>query len=93
MIMSKQDFLASSGLEMETLELWLAQEWLVPEETPDGARFSERDVARVRLIQSLQHDFGVNDEGLDLILHLMDQLHGMRRMLAQLRRDFGETKV
>jgi chaperone modulatory protein CbpM len=26
---------------------------------------------------------GVNDEGLDVILHLIDQMHGLRRALAE----------
>jgi chaperone modulatory protein CbpM len=33
----------------------------------------------------LTHDFGVIDEGIDLVLHLMDQLHGMRHALTLLQ--------
>ncbi|MBV8450270.1 MAG: MerR family transcriptional regulator [Hyphomicrobiales bacterium] len=87
--MSKQEFLTSSGLEVQTLEFWLEQQWLIPEESSAGARFSDRDVARARLIGQLKSDFGVNDEGVDVILHLMDQLHGMRRALAQLQEHMG----
>jgi len=89
MIMSKQEFLTSSGLEVQTLEFWLEQQWLIPEESSAGATFSDRDVARARLIGQLKSDFGVNDEGVDVILHLMDQLHGMRRALAQLQEHIG----
>jgi chaperone modulatory protein CbpM len=42
------------------------------------------DVARAHLIQDLKADLGVNDEGVDVILHLVDQLHGLRRAMAQL---------
>ncbi|MBV9136555.1 MAG: MerR family transcriptional regulator [Hyphomicrobiales bacterium] len=87
--MSKQEFLTSSGLEVQTLEFWLEQQWLIPEESSAGAIFSDRDVARARLIGQLKSDFGVNDEGVDVILHLMDQLHGMRRALAQLQEHIG----
>ncbi|WP_307273177.1 chaperone modulator CbpM [Labrys wisconsinensis] len=83
--MDKQEFLASSGLEVQTLEFWIEQRWLIPEETAVGMRFSDVDMARARLIRELRHDFGANDAGIDVILHLMDQLHGMRRALAQLR--------
>jgi chaperone modulatory protein CbpM len=31
-------------------------------------------------------DIGANDEGIGVILHLVDQLHGVRRALAELRR-------
>lgn len=84
MIMTKQEFLTSSGVQVQTLEFWLEQEWLIPEQTAGGMSFSEKDVARARLIQDLKTDLGVNDEGIDVVLHLVDQLHGMRRALAQL---------
>ena len=46
-----------------------------------------RIVGRARLIQDLKTDLGVNDEGVDVILHLLDQLHGLRRALDQLHKD------
>jgi chaperone modulatory protein CbpM len=87
MIMNKQEFLTCSGLQVQTLEFWLEQRWLIPQETSAGMTFSDMDVARARLIQDLKTDFGVNDEGVDVILHLVDQLHGLRRAFAQLHRD------
>jgi chaperone modulatory protein CbpM len=92
MTMTKQDFLVVSGLEVQTLELWLEHEWLVPEETPSGPAYSEIDLARAHLIQDLKADLGVNDEGIDIVLHLVDQLHGMRRLLAALHDDLKEKK-
>jgi len=41
-------------------------------------------VARAQLIHDLQRDLGVNDEGIGVILDLIDQLHGMRRTLGHL---------
>ncbi len=91
MAMGKLEFLASCGVERQTLEIWIEQQWLLPEATSSGEVFSDRDAARVRLIQDLQGRFGVNDEGIDLILHLVDQLHGMRRALAELQHSLRET--
>jgi len=88
MIMNKQEFLATSGLQVQTLDLWIEQQWLVPERTSAGMNFSDMDIARARLIRDLTTDFGVNDEGVDVILHLVDQLHGLRRALEQLHKDF-----
>jgi chaperone modulatory protein CbpM len=85
MIMNKQEFLTCSGLQVQTLEFWLEQRWLIPKQTAVGMRFSDMDVARARLIQELKTEFRVNDEGVDVILHLIDQLHGLRHALAQLR--------
>lgn len=89
--MDKQTFLACSGLQLQTLELWLEQQWLVPEQDATGMNFSDLEVARAHLIQELKADFGVNDEGIDVILHLMDQLHGLRRVLAQLHEGIQEA--
>ena len=87
MSMNKQEFLAYSGLQVQTLDFWLEQQWLVPEQTSAGMNFSDMDVARAQFIRGLKADFGVNDEGIDVILHLVDQLHGMRRALHQLHED------
>jgi chaperone modulatory protein CbpM len=32
----------------------------------------------------LREDFGVNDEGVSVILHLVDQMHGLRRSMQGL---------
>ena len=87
MIMNKQEFLTYAGLQTQTLEHWLEQRWLIPDQTGVGANFSDMDVARARLIGNLQTDLGVNDEGVDIILHLLDQLHGLRRVLNQMHKD------
>jgi chaperone modulatory protein CbpM len=91
MTMSKPEFLSRAGLEVQTLEIWLEQRWLLPDQTSAGTNFSDVDVARAHLIRDLKADFGVNDEGVDVILHLVDQLHGLRHALAQLNRDIQGT--
>lgn len=85
MIMNKQEFLTRAGLQVQTLEFWLEQQWLMPDTTAAEMNFSDMDVARAHLIRDLKSDLGVNDEGVDVVLHLVDQLHGLRRMLDQLR--------
>jgi chaperone modulatory protein CbpM len=84
MIMNKQEFLSSTGLQVQTLDFWLEQRWLIPAQTAAGTNFSDMDVARAHFIRDLKADFGVNNEGVDVILHLVDQLHGLRRVLEQL---------
>lgn len=91
MSMSKQEFLVSSGLQVQTLELWIEQRWLIPQQTSAGMGFTDMDVARVRFIQELRSELAVNDEGVDVILHLVDQLHGMRRVLSQLNQRIGSA--
>ena len=86
MTMSKEEFLRSAGIEIRTLDVWIEQRWLVPEGSASEPAFSERDMARARLILDLGGNLGVNDEGIDVILHLVDQMHGLRDALAQLRK-------
>jgi chaperone modulatory protein CbpM len=71
MIMNKQELLSSAGLQMQTLDVWLEQRWLIPEQTAAGANFSDMDVTRAHFIRDMKADFGVNDEGVDVILHLL----------------------
>jgi chaperone modulatory protein CbpM len=83
MIISKQEFLAHARLDHETLEVWIEEEWLVPSGTPPELAFSEADLARAQLIRDLIEDMGVNDEGVGVILSLVDQMHGLRKALAE----------
>jgi chaperone modulatory protein CbpM len=91
MIMNKQQFLTSAGLQVQTLEFWVDQRWLIPDQSSAEMTFSDADVARARLIHDLKGDFGVNDEGVDVILHLVDQLHGLRGAFEQLHRNIKGT--
>ncbi len=90
MSMSRELFLATSGAEADKLEFWLEQRWLILEPGEATATFTDRDVARARLILELEHGLGVNNEGIDIILHLLDQLHGIRRAFAGLQVDFRD---
>lgn len=82
MTLTKLDFLRDARIDRETLELWIEAEWIVPATDADAEAFSKQDLARVDLIRDLTRDLGVNDEGVSVILHLLDQLHGLRRALA-----------
>jgi chaperone modulatory protein CbpM len=85
MKISRQEFLSLSGMEDETLNAWIEDEWLIPSGSSVELSFSEIDIARARLIRELRVDFGVNDEAVGVILNLVDQLYGMRRTLRELR--------
>jgi chaperone modulatory protein CbpM len=81
--METGEFLLHARLTPKALEAWIEAGWLVPG-ADDQHRFSEVDVARARLIRDLQQDVGVNDEGIPVILDLVDQMHGLRQMLGGL---------
>jgi chaperone modulatory protein CbpM len=82
--MDQQEFLRRACLEAQALEAFIATGWIVCSSEPGGQQFTELDVARAQLIHDLQHDIGVNDEGIGVILDLIDKLHGMRRTLGTL---------
>jgi chaperone modulatory protein CbpM len=85
-MISVQEFLLRARLDQRSLEAWIADGWLIPPQ-PDGERtFSDVDLARAQLIRDLRHDLGVNDEGISVILHLLDQVHGLRRSMQELLR-------
>ena len=48
----------------------------------DELAFTDMDLARANLIRDLKDKMGVNDEGLGVVLHLLDQMHALRRALA-----------
>lgn len=83
-MIDRQQFLVRAQLEIETLDVWIKEEWLVPREDVTGQEFSDVDIARAHLIKDLKHDLGVNDEGIGVILNLIDQVHGLRRTLRDL---------
>jgi chaperone modulatory protein CbpM len=84
MIINKREFMVRAQLEDNTLEAWIHEEWIVPAESAGEMTFSDADVARVQLIKDLKNDLGINDEGVGVILNLVDQVHGLRRVLTEL---------
>ena len=82
MMITRSEFLVRMQLDEGTLELWMVEEWLLPQRSQDNEVFNEADLARAQLIRELQHDLGVNREGIGIILNLLDQVHGLRQALA-----------
>ena len=91
MKLSQEEFLTLSGIEHETLAVWIEQEWLIPGGSSAEPSFSDIDIARARLVLELLVDFGVNTEGVGVILNLVDQLYGVRRTLMELRQAIRTT--
>lgn len=88
-------FCRMAGVRRGQLETWIEAGWLNPPSGRDGWRFSAIDLMRVRLIIDLSGPMGVNDEGVAVILHLVDQIHGLRRALrgATQTKDVAEAAI
>ncbi len=52
----------------------IEREWIIPIDSRNKL-LDREDIARILLIKDLKEDFGVNDESIPIILHLIDQLH------------------
>jgi chaperone modulatory protein CbpM len=83
-MISVQEFLIRTRLEQHLVETWIEAGWLVPPQTEPELMFADVDLARAQLIRDLRDDFGVNDEGISVILHLIDQMHGLRHSMQAL---------
>ena len=79
-----EEFLIRARLEHRSLQAWVAAGWLVPPQTDPELMFSDVDLARAQLIRDLREDLGVNDEAVSVVLHLIDQMHGLRRSMQGL---------
>ena len=71
-------------LQVETLHVWIERGWVTPRRDNGGYRFREIDVARVRLIREFSADLDMGEDAIDVILPLLDQVHGLRRQLHRL---------
>ena len=71
-------------IETVELETWIANRWVVPDETKDGYAFDDIDRARIALIRDLRDHLMVNDDSLTLVLSLLDQLYTTRRALKSI---------
>jgi chaperone modulatory protein CbpM len=77
-----------TGLKAETLSMYIEREWISPNQyISEMEGLDEEDLARLNLILELKRDFGVNDESVPLILHLVDQIHYLRNELIKASND------
>jgi chaperone modulatory protein CbpM len=83
MTMERREFLVAARLEGPALDAWMAAGWLRPRGNGEAGPFSEVDLARAQLIRDLG-ELGVNDEGIPVVLDLIDQLQGLRGALRDL---------
>ena len=84
-MLSEQEFLSAfAELQRDTLYVWIERGWLSPVRDGGAWRFREIDVARVRLIRELNEELDLTADALDVVLQLLDQVHGLRRELRRL---------
>ena len=73
-----------AGLERHDLDSWIAEGWVRPERSGGTWSFAEVDIARVELILEIRREFAIDEEGLPLVLGLLDQVYSLRRQMRLL---------
>ncbi|MEA2905666.1 MAG: chaperone modulatory protein CbpM [Alphaproteobacteria bacterium] len=81
--MEAREFVLQARINVQTLEAWLEAGWLAPRRNDEGTHYSDVDLARAHLIEDLRR-LGINDEGVPVVLDLVDQVHGLRHVLRVL---------
>ena len=79
------------GMHPQTLRLYEARGLVRPGRTPGGTRlYSEADLERLRLIQRLTTELGLNLAGVEHVLRLQDELRRMQSRMERLERELRE---
>ena len=71
-----EEAVSNLGLSREIIIKFVTYKWIIPADQ-EHMVLDEEDIARINLIYELQHDFGVNDESIPIILLLIDQLNSV----------------
>jgi MerR family transcriptional regulator/heat shock protein HspR len=76
------------GMHPQTLRMYEAKGLVRPHRTPGGTRlYSEADVERLRIVQRLTSELGLNLAGVELVLRLEDELRKARVQVERLQRE------
>ena len=78
----------------QTLRMYEARGLIEPKRSPKGTRlYSHKDVERLRRIQEMTAELGMNLAGVERVLELEQQLDGMERKVKALEKRAGELKA
>ena len=80
------------GMHPQTLRIYESKGLVRPGRTPGGTRlYSERDVERLRLIQRLTTELGLNLAGVARVIALEDELASMRARFDRLEAEMRDA--
>jgi MerR family transcriptional regulator/heat shock protein HspR len=79
------------GMHPQTLRLYENKGLVRPKRTPGGTRlYSEADVERLRIIQRLTSELGLNLAGVELVLRLEDELRKAHAQIDRLQKQLRD---
>ncbi len=83
-----------ADMHPQTLRMYEARGLIEPKRSPKGTRlYSQEDVERLRRIQEMTAELGMNLAGVERVFELEEQLESMGRKVAALERRANELKA
>jgi len=80
------------GMHPQTLRIYESKGLIRPKRTAGNTRlYSEADLERLRLIQQLTSELGLNLAGVEHVLRLQDELVRMRSRLDRMEREMRDA--
>jgi len=80
------------GMHPQTLRIYESKGLVTPQRTAGNTRlYSEADLERLRLIQQLTTELGLNLAGVERVLVLEDELRQLRRRLDRMEEQMREA--
>ena len=80
------------GMHPQTLRLYEQKGLVQPKRTPGNTRlYSEADLERLRLINRLTQELGLNLAGVEHVIRLEDELRRMRARMDRVEREMREA--
>jgi MerR family transcriptional regulator/heat shock protein HspR len=80
------------GMHPQTLRIYEAKGLVRPKRTPGNTRlYSEADLERLRAIQRLTTELGLNLAGVELVLDLEDEVARLRARIRRLEKEMAEA--
>jgi MerR family transcriptional regulator/heat shock protein HspR len=82
-----------AGMHQQTLRMYEARGLITPQRTPGGTRlYSHEDVERLRRIQQMTVELGMNLAGVERVFELEDQLNRAKRKVEELEARAAELQ-
>src|SRR5918912_1046426 len=82
-----------AGMHPQTLRIYEARGLITPSRSPKNTRlYSEEDVQRLRRIQELTGELGMNLAGVERVFELEQEVERMRRRMRNLERQADKIK-
>ena len=83
-----------ADMHPQTLRMYEARGLIEPQRSPKGTRlYSHKDVEKLRRIQEMTAELGMNLAGVERVLELESQLESMSRKVKALEKRAGELKA